>query len=258
MTRDRRSRTTGFDVRCRSRVAAEIGPRALARRLVAAADAERRAFERKLHDGVQQELVALVVNLQLARELCATDPDAAGVLLDEVGRDTRAALDGAAPARIGDLPAAARCGWARRRATVAGGGRGHRGPRRGGSGSRMGPELVATVYFCCLEALRNAARHAGAVPRRRSRSPRARGGRLRDRRRWRRVRQRWADGRAACAESATGSPRSAVGWRSSRSLGTAPASGEASPGDVTSRFRTGRRSRPSPACEQRSPRPARA
>src|SRR5258708_20313292 len=72
----------------------EAVERLRAARLVAAADAERRTFERKLHDGVQQELVALVVNLQLARELCATDPNAAGVLLDQVGRDTRVALAG--------------------------------------------------------------------------------------------------------------------------------------------------------------------
>ena len=62
-------------------------------RLVAAADAERRALERQLHDGVQQQLVALVVNLQLARGLCVTDPTAAGALLEDVGRDARAALE---------------------------------------------------------------------------------------------------------------------------------------------------------------------
>src|SRR4051812_22864530 len=72
----------------------ETVERLRAARLVAAADGERRTFERKLHDGVQQELVALVVNLQLARELCTTDPNAAGVLLDQVGRDRGVALGG--------------------------------------------------------------------------------------------------------------------------------------------------------------------
>jgi signal transduction histidine kinase len=55
--------------------------------------ADRRAFERALHDGVQQHLIALAVNLQLARELCGTDPGAVRSFLDELGRDVHAALD---------------------------------------------------------------------------------------------------------------------------------------------------------------------
>jgi signal transduction histidine kinase len=140
----------------------EAVERLRAARLVAAADAERRTFERKLHDGVQQELVALVVNLQFARELCATDPNAAGVLLDQVGRDTRAALDGLRRLATEIYPplldavglvvalrsAAADAGIvARVDADVTSG---------------WDPEVVTTVYFCCLEALQNAARHAGS------------------------------------------------------------------------------------------------
>ena len=56
---------------------------------------ERRAFERALHDGVQQQLVALAVNLQLARELCDSDPGAVGPFLEELARDVHAALDDA-------------------------------------------------------------------------------------------------------------------------------------------------------------------
>jgi len=44
---------------------------------LAAGDAERRKIERKLHDNVQQHLVALAVNLQLTRDLVASDPAAA-------------------------------------------------------------------------------------------------------------------------------------------------------------------------------------
>jgi signal transduction histidine kinase len=55
---------------------------------------ERRAIERALHDGVQQHLVALAVNLQLARELCDTDPAAVKDFLDALGRDVHVALDG--------------------------------------------------------------------------------------------------------------------------------------------------------------------
>jgi signal transduction histidine kinase len=140
----------------------EIVERLRAARLVLAADAERRTFERKLHDGVQQELVALVVNLQLARELCATDPNAAGVLLDQVGRDTRTALDGLRRLATEIYPplldavglvvalrsAAADAGIAARvDADVSSG---------------WDEQVVTTVYFCCLEGLRNAAQHAGS------------------------------------------------------------------------------------------------
>ena len=63
------------------------------KRLLLAADAERRRIERDLHDGVQQHLVALAVNLQLAGELTNSDPAAARTLLAEMGRDVQQALD---------------------------------------------------------------------------------------------------------------------------------------------------------------------
>jgi signal transduction histidine kinase len=62
-------------------------------RVVAAADADRRSIERELHDGVQQHLVALAVNAQLAREVAGDDPVEALRLIDEVARDARAALE---------------------------------------------------------------------------------------------------------------------------------------------------------------------
>lgn len=63
------------------------------RRLVLAADADRRTIERDLHDGVHQHLVGLAATLQLAR--LAVDSDLAGAkaLLEELGRDVRQALD---------------------------------------------------------------------------------------------------------------------------------------------------------------------
>jgi signal transduction histidine kinase len=57
--------------------------RASLKRLVVAADADRRVVERELHDGVQQHLIALAVNLQLAGQALASDPAAAKPLLDE-------------------------------------------------------------------------------------------------------------------------------------------------------------------------------
>lgn len=130
-------------------------------RLVAAADAERRAFERKLHDGIQQELVALVVNLQLARGLCATDPTAAGVLLEEVGRDARDALDGLRRLALEIYPPLLDAGGlvVTLRSAAADAGIVTRVEVEVLPPCR--PELAATVYFCCREALRNAALHAG-------------------------------------------------------------------------------------------------
>src|SRR5206468_2758519 len=63
------------------------------KRLLLAADAERRRIERDLHEGVQQQLVALAVNLQLAGELTDSGPAAARTLLAEMERDVQRALD---------------------------------------------------------------------------------------------------------------------------------------------------------------------
>lgn len=61
--------------------------------MVEAADAERRSIERALHDGVQQDLIALSVRLQLARRVADDDPAAAVRLLDDMTRDVGDALD---------------------------------------------------------------------------------------------------------------------------------------------------------------------
>jgi signal transduction histidine kinase len=63
-------------------------------RLVALADAERRTIERALHDGIQQDLVALSVRVQLARTLAERDLAAALGLLEEIVADVHEALNG--------------------------------------------------------------------------------------------------------------------------------------------------------------------
>jgi len=125
-------------------------------RLIANADADRRAFERSLHDGVQQELVAILVNLQLARGLCETDSAAAVALLEDVGRDARIALDGLRRLALEIYPPVLDA----RGLVVA--------LRSAASDAGIvvsvdaevppgcPPEVVATAYFCCLEALRSA------------------------------------------------------------------------------------------------------
>src|SRR4051812_25953155 len=66
--------------------------RASRARIVAAADDARRRIERDLHDGAQQRLVTLRLQLSLARRRMATDPDAAAVMIEHIGEELRLAL----------------------------------------------------------------------------------------------------------------------------------------------------------------------
>jgi signal transduction histidine kinase len=129
-------------------------------RIVASGDAERRRVERNLHDGAQQHLVALAVNLSLARDI-VTDDLAAGVeildqLADEVQQTIQEVRDlahGIYPPLLADsgLLAALRSAANRSPLSVA--------VDAAGIG-RYTAEIEAAIYFCCLEALQNAAKHA--------------------------------------------------------------------------------------------------
>ena len=66
--------------------------RASRARIAESAAGARRAYERALHDGVQQDLIAASVRLQLARDLVTSDPAAAIALLDELRDDVHDAL----------------------------------------------------------------------------------------------------------------------------------------------------------------------
>src|SRR4051794_496220 len=67
-------------------------------RVLRAADDGRRRIERDLHDGAQQRLVALALNLRLARTPLASEPDVAATLLDEAVEELQAA-----PAELREL-----------------------------------------------------------------------------------------------------------------------------------------------------------
>ena len=134
--------------------------RASRARIVATADAERRKIERNLHDGAQQHLVALAVNLRLTKDVLADDPAAAAEMLEMLAgsvKDTiqelRDLAHGIYPPLLVDsglseaLRAAANRSPLDVRVDVDGVGRHH-------------AEVEAAVYFCCLEALQNAAKHA--------------------------------------------------------------------------------------------------
>ena len=131
-------------------------------RILAAADEERRRIERDLHDGAQQRLVALQIKLELASELSAAqhlpDADQLHRLSEDVGDaldDVRSLAAGVYPALLVD------CGLEEALRSVA-----RRSPlpvEVDASGvGRYPPQIEAAVYFSCLEALQNAAKHAHA------------------------------------------------------------------------------------------------
>ena len=131
-------------------------------RVVAAADAERRRIERNLHDGAQQHLVALAGDLHRARRLAVSDPRAASLVLDQVAADvdeTLAALrelaQGIYPSLLADQGLVQALRSAARRAVPSA------EIRVGTTLPRLPPEVESAIYFCCLEALQNVAKHAG-------------------------------------------------------------------------------------------------
>jgi PAS domain S-box-containing protein len=65
--------------------------RASRARIVAAADAARRRIERDLHDGAQQRLVSLALEVRMARRRLATDPGSADAFLAHLGDELSAA-----------------------------------------------------------------------------------------------------------------------------------------------------------------------
>jgi signal transduction histidine kinase len=127
------------------------------RALLLADDDERRAIERGLHDGVQQELTALAVNLQIARGLVEADPQAAVRLLDDVRADVGRALDELRelaervhPPLLDTQGLVAALRMAAAAAPI---------PTRveGAVEGVVPPEVAVTAYRCCVAALAAAA-----------------------------------------------------------------------------------------------------
>jgi signal transduction histidine kinase len=134
--------------------------RASRARIVASGDAERRRVERDLHDGAQQHLVALAVNLRLAQDLVLDDPEGAKEMLGELTgavqqtiQELRELAHGIYPPLLVDsgLPEALRAVCNRSPLDVD--------LVTDGVG-RYGGDVEAAIYFCCLEALQNAGKHA--------------------------------------------------------------------------------------------------
>ena len=131
-------------------------------RIVAAADDERRRIERNIHDGAQQQLVALGVQLRIASTTVDGDPGRSKELLEDLQTQLQEALaelrnlaHGIYPPLLMDQGLAAALEAAARRSVL---------PTAVdvASAERYATEVEATVYFCCLEAMQNAAKYAGA------------------------------------------------------------------------------------------------
>jgi signal transduction histidine kinase len=136
--------------------------RASRQRLVTAQDEARRRLERNIHDGAQQDLVALGIKLNLAEITVAEDPAQSGQVFGELKADTAGALEnlrdlarGIYPPLLADLGLAAALNAQASKSAV---------PvtvEADGVG-RFGQDTEAAVYFCCLEALQNTAKYASA------------------------------------------------------------------------------------------------
>ncbi len=137
--------------------------RASRQRLVAAQDDERRKLERNLHDGAQQQLVALALKLRLAESLAERDPSATKTMLTDLRTETGEALEslrdlarGIYPPLLADKGLAAALESQARNGSVP------TEVRSEGIG-RYPPDVESAVYFCALEALNNIAKYAGAT-----------------------------------------------------------------------------------------------
>ena len=133
------------------------------KRLVAAQDDERRRLERNIHDGTQQQLVALTVKLRLADTLIERDPARAREMLDQLRSDTNDALEdlrdlarGIYPPLLADKGLLSALEAQARKASLPVEVHATEGI------DRYPQEIEAAAYFSCLEALQNVAKYAQA------------------------------------------------------------------------------------------------
>jgi signal transduction histidine kinase len=132
------------------------------RRIVSAQDERARTLERNIHDGAQQQLVALTVKLRLAEQLAERDPRGVRELLETLQVDATAALEdlrdlarGIYPPLLADqgLGAALQAQARKSMVPVA---------LELEEIGRYSQEIESAIYFSCLEALQNVAKYADA------------------------------------------------------------------------------------------------
>jgi len=135
--------------------------RASRQRLVTAQDEARRRLERNLHDGAQQDLVALAIKARLGTTVEDLAP--ARQILGELNADAAGALQnlrdlarGIYPPLLADLGLAAALGAQASKSPLP-------VTVEADEIGRFGQDTEAAVYFCCLEALQNTAKYAHAT-----------------------------------------------------------------------------------------------
>jgi signal transduction histidine kinase len=134
--------------------------RASQQRLVAAASMERRRIERDLHDGVQQRIAAVRIHLELTRDLAPKESRVSTQLavlaseLDETLDELRAVVHGVYPPRLAEAGLAEALREAQLHSTVP-------VVVELEDVGRLSEACEIAVYYCCLEALQNVAKHAG-------------------------------------------------------------------------------------------------
>ena len=137
--------------------------RALHKRLVTAQDEGRRRLERNIHDGAQQQLVALAVKARLARGFVKENPAKAAELLEGLESETQGALENLRDLARGIYPplladkglVAALDSQIRKSATLV--------ELDAKDLGRYPQDIEAATYFCCLEAVQNVAKYANAL-----------------------------------------------------------------------------------------------
>ncbi len=134
-------------------------------RIAASAASERRRIERNLHDGAQQQLVALRIELELTEDIVRHDAEEGIAHLreleervEEALEDLRSLAHGVYPPLLADLGLEKALRAAATRSTV-------KVEFEVLDLPRYSPELEGAVYFCMLEALQNAQKHAPAARR---------------------------------------------------------------------------------------------
>jgi signal transduction histidine kinase len=129
-------------------------------RIVAAQDDQRRQIERNIHDGAQQQLLGIASKLAAAESLAGRDEEQERAIVAQLKAETGGALEtlrelvqGIYPPLLADQGLAA--------AVTAQAGK-VPGPVEVSTDDvgRYPGEIETAIYFCCVEALQNAARHA--------------------------------------------------------------------------------------------------
>jgi signal transduction histidine kinase len=143
--------------------ARESEARAAQRRIVEAGYAARRQLTRDLHDGAQQKLVGLLINLRLAGEVTASEPERARELLETAARQARDAISGLRELAAGIHPTLLSTRGLRAAVEALAEESSLPVEPLEVPEERFSPVVESTVYFLISEALTNVVKHAEAT-----------------------------------------------------------------------------------------------